>query len=64
MSGLVASVRAAVAPEAVDSRIDRDGCRSDLLRRVIRLRNEIRQPLLFQCGDSLEPLFSDQNPAA
>ena len=38
--------------------------RSDLLRRAIRLRNEIRRPLLFQCGDSLKSLFSDENPAA
>ena len=160
MSGLVAAVRAAVAPEAVDNRIDRDDCsldiadtpvpqvavnldhreldvprdrphcdylffvedgmknwvipielksgglrnkhtinqlqggaefadrlmpanggfrlaaviaygrplhasqRSDLLRRTIRLRNEVRQPLLHRCGDRLKPLFSDEGTAA
>ena len=38
--------------------------RGDLLRRAIRLRNEVRQPLLYQYGDSLKPLFSDENSAA
>lgn len=38
--------------------------RSDLLRHRIRLRNEVRQPLLYQCGDSLRPLFSDEDTAA
>lgn len=36
--------------------------RNDLLRRTIRLRNEVCQPLLHRCGDPLKPLFSDESP--
>lgn len=38
--------------------------RSNLLRHRVRLRDEVRQPLLYQCGESLRPLFFDEDEAA
>lgn len=33
-----------------------------LLRLTIHLRNEVCNPLLYECGASLKPLFSDASP--
>lgn len=37
--------------------------RNLLLRLTIRLRNEVCNPLLYECGASLKPLFSEASPA-